>query len=355
MPNQGGSAPESHQLFERYSPPEQVSSPEQRPEGSEWGDYLTEIQDLYTKQGPAAQAYSEHLNAIPQYQKPGWGTRIGAALVGGAEGMRSGAASGWQAGQMAAQAPYRRSLEEWGMKEQALGRNAEIEDESTNRRLQYMKEVRSIAKDSAEARRWMDEYDLKVRDTEADNQFKRDQLVNTERHNRAQEKMWQDQGFVKDYDKAGNIIFVNPRTGEIKNSGTASSKVRDWDLEGQRIGVSRENTGIARRNATTNEQRLGLERERETRVAGREDRYENPPISASEQSAARASALSRAQIENPDMEFTTPEGGIDLRMAKKYPDQFRQFMKRVEEIESSMFGRRRNLGGTGGGGGEIEY
>lgn len=133
--------------------------PEQSTPSFDMASWLDDLREVYTKEGPASKTYREHLGSMPQYHSPSkWG-KFGAALVGASEGLQRGGAAGWRAGQEAAEAPYKRELEQWGVKEQALGRQVESEDKASNRRLQYMNAVRQVAKDESEYRRAMMKFD----------------------------------------------------------------------------------------------------------------------------------------------------------------------------------------------------
>lgn len=324
-------------------PPQSAAPPEKRQPSSEWDTYLSEMNDIYNKEGEAAGAYRQHMETVPQYQTPSkWG-KFGAALVGGMEGLNSGPMAGFQAGQEVAAAPYRRAMDEWGVKEQALGRNAEMEDKASNRKLQYMKEVRAVRDDEKEANRWMKTHQLAV-----------DKEENDEAQRSAERDHWKTQGWKTRFDEKGNEVAYHPATGEERVLG-ASSKVKDWELEGARGDIARTGNRISAGIAETGRKRLGLAERTETRLAGREGRYENPSISASEQATARSSALTRASIERPDWaEFVSPEGGVQAPKESSgfwggmpdttKSDNFKLFMKRVEEIEKGIFSTRRSLG-----------
>jgi len=346
MQGQSSSRPYKSLFQADYTPPLPSNAPsEQRQPDNDWTSYITDMQDLYTKQGPAAGAYAEHMNAIPEYTKPSKMQRFSAALVGGGEGLRKGAAAGWAAGQEVAQAPYRRDLEQWGLKEKALKQSADIEDDTTNRKIQFMKEARASAKDSVEAGRWMKEFDLK-------NETAR----RAREHQIEQEKQWKNSGYVSHIDSKGDTIYTKPGTGETFNAGT-SSKVRDWANTERGLATGEKNARTAGRNADTNAAGLAVRQATEKRVSGREARYDNPPISAAEQSSARGSAMSRAQAENANWEdFVSPDGTLTPPDDRTDPE-WNKFMQRVEEIETGIFGRRRNLGGGGGSTDEevIEY
>jgi len=337
MPNMGESdnnrifgGGRGHQLFQDYQPPEPSGPPEQREPGSDWSSYLSEMQDIYTKQGPAASAYKQHLETLPDYQKPSGWHRFGSALVGAAEGLTGGAAAGWTAGQAALTSPYRRAVEQWGLKEQALGRNAEIEDESSGRRLAFMKEARNMAKDESDYRRAMNEFDLKVRNQDMDEKYKLAQIKN-----------WEAQGFVKDYDKAGNIIFINPKTGETQSFGP-SSKVRDWANDDQRIKQGWASVETGRTNARTAQGNLVQTTRNQDRLDQREDRLDSAPISPEAQSTARASAISRAATSKKEwFNFVDEAGNLNPREGAKDPAQWNAFLEEVKRQENSIFSRRR--------------
>lgn len=308
-------------------PIESRQAPEKRQPSSEWDNYLSEMSDIYTKEGAAAGAYREHMNAVPEYQTPSRWSKVGAALVGGAEGYAHGAGAGWNAAQNVHQAPYRRAMEQWGVKEQALGRNAEIEDKSSNRRLQFMKETREVAQDEQELSKWMRDYDLKVTQEE-----------NDEAHREAEREEWETRGYRTRFDDKGNEVAYHPGRPGSEHILGSSSKKTDWAYDDKRLAQGAEGNRIAR-------DRLGIADRTEQRMNRREDRYENPPISASEQSAARDSALNRASLERRDWaEFVTPEGGANAPQDPDKRAKFREFMRRVEAIEKGIFSQRRSLG-----------
>lgn len=323
------------ETYEMKSPVQSTAAPpEKRQPASEWSSYLQEMDDIYNKEGEAASAYREHMGAVPQYQTPTkWG-KFGAALVGGMEGLRSGAGAGFQAGQDVAAAPYKRAMEQWGVKEQALGRSAEMEDKASNRRLSYIKEKRAISSERDDMSKWMAEFELK-----------QDKEDNDEAQRQAERDHWKDQGWKTRIDQDGNEIAYNPAVPGSDRVLGKSSKVRDWGFEAGRLGASQEGNRISAANAGTNRDRLGLARETEGRMVRREGRYENPPISASEQSSARTSALGRAATERRDWtEFVSPEGTVTPPQDPAKRAKFREFMRRVESIEDGIFGRKRDLG-----------
>jgi len=320
-------------IFGDYS---DFSSPTQQPEQptSSWESYLTELQDLYSKQGPAREAYSQHLDAMPEYQTPSKWAKFGAALVGAGEGWKHGAGAGFEAGQGAAMAPYRRQLGEWSAREKALGRSAELEDDSTQRRISMMKEVRAAAQDENQYRQTMRKYDIDAAAQKDLATYRAAQIKNMER-----------QGWVKDYDKEGNIIMVNP-SGETKNFGP-SSKVKDWAYQDDASKNRWANTGISRQNAGTAKEQLKVSqgnlavnqgdaaRRAATAAAG-------TPIPANQSSNARESAMSRAASESEAWSKFIDEktGNISMKEAKKNPVEYKKWLARVDELEQGILTRR---------------
>jgi len=310
-----------------------TAAPTQTPEQpkNEWGSYLSEMKDLYTRQGPSTQAYEEHMKNIPQYQKPGGWHRFGSALVGAATGLQQGAGAGWKAGQEALNLPHQRAMEEWSTKEQGLGRQAELEDKSTGRRLSFMKEVREVAKDEQDYKRLMAKHDLDER-----------AQTSLEKYRTAQIEELQGRGWTTFVNDKGHRISVNPKTGEQRDFGL-DQKATDWKFEQGRLTDAQTRTGIAGYNANTARGQLG----QTIRSQDRADRNENRPVSAIEQSTARQSAMSRAQAENPKWaKYVTAEGSLNpdtMAAAPGSPDriQFERFMRRVVAIEDEILGRRR--------------
>lgn len=321
-------------IFGDYSQPVEPARTAEPPK-SEWADYLSEIQDLYTKQGPARQAYSQHLEAMPEYQTPSKWNKFGAALVGAGEGWAHGAGAGFEAGQGAAMAPYRRQLGEWSAKEKALGRSADLEDDATQRRLSMMKEVRSIAHDENQYRQTMKDYDIKAAAQQ-----------DLARYRDAQIKNMEGSGWVKDYDDKGNMVMYNPKTKETQVVGP-SSKVKDWAYEGQRVGqgwagveTGRRNAATSERNAGTAEGNLAVNQAGEARRAA--SAAAGSPIAPGQSSNARSSALSRAAAESAKWnKFLNKEsGGVDMEEATKDWAEYQKFLKRVDALEQGLINRR---------------
>lgn len=324
MPNQGRSSnqlytPRETEPMERYFT--NAGPPETRPPENDWDNWMSELREVYTKEGPAASAYRQHLSTMPQYQQPTKMNRVGAALVGVSEGLRSGGAAGFQAAQEATQAPYRRALDEWGLKEQALSRDADFEDKMSGRRIEFMQQARQLAKDDREYRKWMDEFD-----------FKKQQEINDENQRTAEREHWKSQGWKEYTDDQGNLHIYHPgQPGSDKVMGPTSKKT-DWTYESGRLKASQRSNEISAGS-------LQVSRDRETRLA-------SAPMGASNQSDARASAAARAELENPGWDrFVTPEGSIqrprDAVPGTVKGQEFDNFIHRVEEIEDDILTRPR--------------
>lgn len=316
-----------------FQPPAQHEPPEVRDQGMEWGNWMQEMRDAYTREGPSQSAYREHLGAIPQYQNPSkWG-KFGAALVGAAEGLRSGGAAGWNAAQEAAQTPYRRELEQWGMKEQALGRQAAIEEKQSGNRIQFMNQVRSMAKDEQQARQWMAEYD-----------HKRWLEENDEAHREAERGRW-DRQDLETYTGADGQLYERmpgeAGPGRRVNSTLEGAKF-DETKRSNRTGeaISWTNARTGQQNAKTAEGQLTLGQDREFRIGSQ-------PMDPRAQSSARASALTRAASSNPLWrDFVDQDtGGIKPPEVESQADpewqEFQRFMEKVKVEEQGIFSRPR--------------
>ena len=321
-------------IFGDYSQPIQSDRAPEQPK-SEWSDYLTELQDLYTKQGPARQAYSEHLDAMPQYQTPTkWG-KFAAALTGAGEGWNKGAGAGFAAGQNVAMAPYRREMDQWSAKEKALGRQADLEDDSTQRRISMMKEVRSAAHDENQYRQTMRELDQKEAAAKE-----------VARYHDAQIKNMEGQGWVKDYDNQGNMVMYNPKTKETQVVGPSSKKT-DWAFQEDASKARWAGVETGRRNSATAEGQLGVSKGNlEINRAGEARRAAGAaagvPVAPGQSSNARSSALSRAASESAKWNkfLDKATGGVDMEEATKNWNEYQKFVKRVDELEQGLIGRR---------------
>jgi hypothetical protein len=308
-----------------------TAPPTQTPEQprNEWEGYLSEMKDLYTRQGPSVQAYEEHMKNIPQYQKPGGWHRFGSALVGAATGLQQGAGAGFAAGQEALNLPHRRAMEEWSTKEKGLGRQAELEEKATGGKLKYMSEVRALAKDQKDYERLMAKQKLDERAQDSLDEYRKEQIAELKTR-----------GWTTHVDDRGHRISYNPKTGESKDFGPDIAKT-NTELDRRRIADSERRTGIQGYSAQTGRMNYELG----SRTQDRLERGENPHISAIEQSTARGSALVQARAENTKWDYLTPEGQID---PNKIPtegtperQQFDRFMGRVKELEQGIFNRRR--------------
>lgn len=317
-----------------FQQPEAQAPPEERPQGMEWGNWMQDMRDAYMKEGPAQSAYREHLGTIPQYQGTSkWG-KLGAALVGGAEGYTSGsAARGFQAAQEAAQTPYRRELENWGMKEQALGRQAGLEEKQSGQRIQFMQQARQMAKDEREYRKWMDDYDYKVWQEQAN----QDQDAAT----RAR---WDRQDLETYTDENGDLWERMPGSS---GPGRRVSKTLEGAKFGETKRSNRVTEGISGMNAQTARGQLGVAQGNLELGKDREYRISSQPMDPRAQSSARASALTRAASSNPawsgfvDMDT----GNVNPPVVRDATDpkwqEYQRFLREVERQEGSIFSRPR--------------
>jgi len=298
-----------------------------QPSGPDWGNWMSELRDAYTKEGPAQSAYKEHLGQMPEYQTPSkWG-KFGAALVGGAEGLRSGAASGWRAAQEAATAPYKRELGQWAAKEQALGRNVAAEDKASQRRIDFMNTARQMSKDEREYGKWMRDYDFKLQ-----------QEANDENQRAAERGRWDRQDLETYTDEQGNLRERMPgSTGPGRLVG-ASDKAADIKNAAETRKIGWANVGVANRQAATGEGNLRLGQERESRIA-------STPMDPNAQATARSSALQRAATEKSGWaDFIDPETGMANPPRRNDPEkwqEFQNFLRRAESIEGGIFNKPR--------------
>lgn len=302
------------------------------PAGNDWGSWMNEMRDAYTKEGPAAASYREHLGAIPQYQTPSkWG-RFGAALVGGAEGLTRGGAAGWRAGQEAAQAPYRRELEQWTLKGRGLGQQAENEEKMTGRKVQFLNTARQMAKDEEAKRQWGLEQEHKTQQEKNDEAFRQAQI-----------RRWGTQDLETYTDEQGNLRERMPGTagpGNLIGPSEKAADIANQDVMRQQgwanIGINRGQLGVSQGQLGVSQGQLDLGRTREARI-------EATPMSPQAQSSARSSAISRATTERSDWRgYVDPETGMANPPKTSDPNEwkkFQDFMRRVEAIEQGIFTR----------------
>lgn len=93
------------------------------------------------EEGPAIRAYMQHMAGLPNREayQPNIGSKIAASLAGFSAGYRQGPQAGIEASEAITERPYRRALEDWGMREQGLRAQAELEDDREARRNAYRK------------------------------------------------------------------------------------------------------------------------------------------------------------------------------------------------------------------------
>ena len=277
-----------------------AQSPEPAQPESMWGNWMRELQDAYTKEGPAAGAYREHLNTMPQYTTPSKWQKFGAALTGASEGLRAGGAAGWNAGQEAAQAPYKRELQQWGLKEKGLAQQMGIEEKMSGRRIEFMNQARQMAKDERELSKWMKDYDLKVKQESNDEAYRK---ATVDRWGRQDKQIFTDnQGNVYEYDPGD---FANRR---LLGPGEAAERIRHSKvMEGQ----GERGLGISGYNAQTSRMNYGVNQQQADLAGVREDRISQTPMDPRAQSSAMASAYERAASSNPKWSQFFVEGMPD--------------------------------------------
>jgi hypothetical protein len=312
-------APMSISMSMRNVTPPQQEAEEPGFRRRDWSGYLDDLKEIYSKTGSAETAYQQHLQNLPEQQKPSvWG-RIVAGIVGGGVGYTEGPSKGIAAGQGIIRRPYERQLEEWQNKEAGLGRSAELEEKNLGRKLGYMKEVREVAKDQ-------DEYDKIM----ADYLIKRDTLSENKRLNDARIKDYARRGMIRITDpETGRDVLKDPTTGEVVDLGKSFDWVKfqqakDVAADASKRGWAGVETGRA--NAQTARGNLGVAQKRlelEGKAATRADAYlelaketgtraqeaadltrqraeVGEPVSNDEQQKIKKTAIARAIITNRD-------------------------------------------------------
>lgn len=302
---------------------------------TDWSSWVAELKDMYTKESEAGKEYKAHLANIPQYQTPSKWQKFGAALVGGAEGLQSGAAKGWAAGQGAAMAPYQRELDLWGVKEDALAKQVLAEDKQMQRRAEYMTHIRNMAKDEEQARQWLADYDFKV-----------GQQKDLQGWRGAQQGRWKGQDAKTFINAEGKLIEYQP--GEV----SAPTINRGDTIQGAQLDnlmlhqevmerAATSNAASAARNAATNEGQLRVQERAETRL-------ENAPILPSQSSEAFHQSLQRAASENPSWAKYYNAVTEEILPPKEDADQsewndYGNFLRRRKAIEGEVMTLRNPL------------
>jgi len=80
--------------------------------------------------------YAQHAQQMPTYETPSWKRRLLTGLVGGAVAIRQGPQAGFQTQRDILEAPYARSMDQWGAKGNQLAKLAMIEDKMNDNKYQ---------------------------------------------------------------------------------------------------------------------------------------------------------------------------------------------------------------------------
>jgi hypothetical protein len=123
-------------------------------------DEFSMLDRIYNAPSPALEQYKRHIASMPsreQYQ-PGKMGRVGAALVGAAEGLNRGAGAGYMASRSMVEEPYMRAMDEYKNRGASLGALADIEQNDVKSKLSMAKQVsdtkREDQKAAAQILRW---------------------------------------------------------------------------------------------------------------------------------------------------------------------------------------------------------
>ena len=280
------------------------------PSRNPWDSWMREMSDAFTKNGPAFDAYQAHIAKLPEYKSPSGWQKFGAVLTGAAEGLRKGGAAGWEAGQNAAMAPYRRELGEWSMKEKALAQQMDAENVQSQRRIQFMNQVRQVARDEQQARQWLDDYDFKVW---------------AEKNNVAQDEATRANWAAQRAETNRHNIATETGAAEQRAETARSHRANE--------GTAVFNAQTGRINAGINQGELDLGRETENRIR-------NTPMLPTQSNAAYYGSLERASAERPEWkEFYDPVNNIVTRPTDLNKQQaFNDFMVRAEVLEREIRG-----------------
>ncbi len=179
-------------LYEGTQIPGEISPNLQTPPTNKDYDMATRMRELYQPTSEATEQFQNMLSQYPQYQNPGWLTRIGAML----QDYRNGP----QAGRAVYEEPYRRQVEAWKNQIGPMQAAANLErQENVNARTLAFQQVSAELRDKAlEAKEKNDMINARIRQQRAD--------VYEFKARNPQMKIIQPKG--------GFVTAVNPMTGQ---------------------------------------------------------------------------------------------------------------------------------------------
>lgn len=298
--------------------------------------------------GQAAEAYRSHLAAMPDqadYQ-PSKTRRLGAALTAAAAafGRNPNAA---EMGANVRDANYRGAMNEWGLKGAGLKEQASIEAQDVKGQLDYAKFVREQAQKDRE-------HELNVRKAESD-------IANNQslaNYRTAQIENLKQQGWKEMYSPKGELIYVNPATGERRSFGM-SFKGTELGLDLDRLADQQARTQYMGQNAQTYARGVDASIDRANQQG-----Y----IGAEEQFKADASAVMNVLKAHPEWKGWV-KGGNQVKGPGDYwgsaPTQqtpgYKEFLAAVEAEKRRILNQRRSggvpmpPGGLPGAGGVLNF
>lgn len=211
--------------------PMSAQIPPQEPEPTEQdeaGRYFDDMEQIRTHRGPALSAYQKHLDEIPtrEKNKSGWGRKIAAGIIGGAQGLQQGFQAGAETGRRIAEAPYENALGEWSNKSKSLGASAALEREEVEDQLKALSSARALGlkHDEFKLKRLESDRDYDVNATNAETRSRIADL--TEQRDRAVDAR-ERRRIDNEIERATRQLDVNEftaQTGRI-NAGTNARNV----------------------------------------------------------------------------------------------------------------------------------
>lgn len=281
-------------------------------------DYFDEMERVRGNM-PAMSAYKQALLNQPNRAdyKPGWGSRITAALAGAAAGYGNPRA-GIETAQGVLDSPYRRAMEDYSTKSEALRRGADIESDEVDSRVRSMAQARALGLK-------FDEFQDRQRKTDIEG-FK----AETER---SRVKAWAadiERGNFRPINVKGGVQMVNNKNPErsYKIPGKTVAELQS-DIQSRFAATGEE-------NVKTRRSELGLRREdavkRWAHMAN-QDAATRTRVDAILEKAKQGKQL------NPGQQYTAIATALDSlapdRKWKKFidvdPVRGTAFMKEVED------------------------
>lgn len=311
--------------------------------------FLTQMRDILMNEGPAHKAYNDNLNEMPTPTGPGKMNRTIAAIMGGLSGATQGGAAGAKVASDFVQAPYRNAMENWQVRNAALGKDVQMEDDQNSKRAQFATLVRQTTKDDRDYKTAMMKFDLDAKTKDEESAYKRWQMSRGDKQDSSLDayRQWQMQ------------------SGDTKNANEATYQQGMLANSAGNLDVARGNLGVnrfrANNQAELGQAHVGIDQQKTDIDQQRADTYGQyiqnggnkaaSYVNPSQQKDATKLATQKAIAENPGWRnFVNDKGDLAFDVISRYPGKYdprnshsgaQDFLDTIKAYEDQILGRSR--------------